>query len=127
MVALVLAAASWSCARTRASRPAEPPESTRAGAALASVVVRNETQFALVVAFRPAVPPGGEIVVGRVQAGGESRLAPVPAGEPIILVARTVERTRFELGPRTFDIDSEWVWRIPADAAFRGAGDDRRP
>jgi hypothetical protein len=51
-------------------------------------------------------------------------VAPVVAGEPIILVARTSDLRTLELPPRTFEIDAEWVWRIPADAQFREPGDD---
>jgi hypothetical protein len=90
------------------------------------VSVHNETQHELAIAFRPAASPGGEVVVGRVAAGAQVTVAPVVAGEPIILVARTPDRRTLELPPRTFEIDAEWVWLIPADAQFREPGDDRR-
>jgi hypothetical protein len=118
LAGVVLAAAA-TCAPSR--QPARPVavEGTRTGAALARVLVHNETSVQLEIAFRPAAGPGGEIGVGRVGAGEEVTLAPVPAGEPIVLVARTADRRRLELAPRTFGIDAEWVWRIPANAEFR--------
>lgn len=119
LVILAVAACGGSAHPTR--RPAPPPESGRSGAALARVVVTNETSHELTIAFRPATPPGGEVVVGRVDAGGQAALAPVPAGEPIILIARTTEHRALELSPRTFPVDADWVWHIPADAAFNEA------
>lgn len=119
LVAIAVAACGGSTMRT--ADPAPPVETDRSGAALARVVVTNETRHALTIAFRPATPPGGEVVVGRVGAGEQRELAPVPAGEPIILVARTAEHDALELEPRTFAVDARWVWHIPANATFNEA------
>lgn len=119
VMAITVAACGGSAPRTRS--PAPPPESERSGAALARVFVTNETSHELTIAFRPATPPGGEVVVGRVEAGGEAALAPVPAGEPIILIARTPGQRELELRPRTFPVNADWVWYIAADAAFNEA------
>jgi hypothetical protein len=105
-------------------QPTSPPpaDPRRSGAALASVVVDNATAHVLSVAFRPAAGPGGEVVVGRVQPVSRAALAPIPAGEPIVLLARREDGRRLELRPRTFEIDAEWTWAIPADAVFRSDG-----
>jgi hypothetical protein len=46
-------------------------------------------------------------------------MAPVPAGEALILIARTPTGTELLLPPRTFQLGDHWVWPIPADARFR--------
>lgn len=119
-VGLLVAITVVGCSRPapRTTSPAPPPESERSGAALARVVVTNETSHTLAIAFRPATPPGGEVVVGRVGPGERTALAPVPAGEPIVLIARTPDRRELELSARTFPVDADWDWRIPADADF---------
>lgn len=119
LVVLMVAACGGSAPRAR--NPVPAPELERSGAALARVVVTNGTSHELTIAFRPATAPGGEVVVGRVDAGGQVALAPVPAGEPIILIARTPEHREFELSPRTFPVDANWAWHIPADAMFNEA------
>lgn len=113
------------CGVRNGAGPAEASDPARSGAALARVVVRNETAQPLVIAFRPAASPGGEVIVGRVGAREQVLLAPVPADEPIILLARTPERRQLQLPPRTFQIRDRWEWRIPADAPFREPSSDR--
>lgn len=98
--------------------PATPAETTRHRAALASVTVVNESAFALTIAFRTAMPPLQEVVIGRVSAAGRARTAPIPAGEPIILVARRPDGAEFLLSARSFALDAEFVWDIPKDAKF---------
>jgi len=121
---LLLAVVAGSCVFGGGSRRSRPLETGRTGAALASITVLNDTDQPLVIAFRPAATPGGEIVVGRVAAQAEAALAPVPAGEPIILLARTPARHELILQPRTFEIAAEWVWHIPTDATFRAQEND---
>lgn len=108
------------CASTPSSQPPEetPSDATRHRAALATVVVTNATFTALTIAFRSATPPVQEIVIGRVDAGGRARLAPVPAGEPIILIARRADGSEFALPPKSLPLDVEWIWEIPQDATF---------
>ena len=96
-----------------------PSEAARHRAALAGVVVVNETNVALTVGFRTATPPLQEVVIGRVDAGSRARMAPIPAGEPIILVARREDGAEFLMKAQSFQLDAEFVWDIPKDATFR--------
>lgn len=110
----------------RARRAPAASDDGRSGAALASITVRNDTSHPLVIAFRSASPPRGEIAVGQVAPGAQAAVAPVPADEPIILIARTPDRAELVLPPRTFGIDAHWLWHIPPDARFRDPADDAR-
>src|SRR5690606_40603762 len=96
-----------------ASRPIGRP------AALARLTVENRTAHALTIAFQPAASSGAEVVVGEVAPGGDAELAPVPAGEPIVLLARTRQGRVLRLPARSFELDGSWHWVIPADAVFR--------
>ena len=44
---------------------------------------------------------------------------PLPAGEPIILLARTNDGRELVLAARSFPLDDEWVWEIANTAVFR--------
>jgi hypothetical protein len=57
-------------------------------------------------------------VIGRAAGGARTRLAPVPAGEPIVLIARRQDGLELALAPRMFSLDAEWTWEIPNDANF---------
>jgi hypothetical protein len=96
-----------------------PAEAARHRAALANVTVENRTAHALTISFRPATPPGGPVGIGSVAPGARVTLAPVPAGEPIVLIARRADRSWLELEPRSFEIDETWHWVVPASATFR--------
>jgi hypothetical protein len=110
------------CARAVDPGPADPAEEAAGRrAALAAVTVDNRTPHRLAIAFRPAASAGGEVVIGRVEPGDSVRLAPVPAGEPLILLARTPDGATLSLPPRTFALDERWTWRIPPDADFAPA------
>lgn len=98
--------------------PETPAEAARHNAALASVVVQNATTSPLTIAFRNATSPVHEVVIGRAAPGEQARQAPVPAGEPIILIARKADGTEYRLDAKTFAIDAEWVWQIPREATF---------
>lgn len=80
-------------------------------AALARVVVDNRTDLRLDVAFRYTVAPGGEVGIGSVAPGARTELAPIPAAEPIVLMARAAGFVRV-LEPRSFTVDELWVWVI---------------
>ena len=99
--------------------PPAPTPAGRSGAALATVTVENRTSIPLVIAFRTASGDEAEIVVGRVPAEGAATMAPVPAGEPIVLIARAPDSARYETTPLTLRLNMDWRWRIPADAEFR--------
>jgi hypothetical protein len=115
---VLLIGTATSC-RLAARRAPAAADDGRSGAALAAITVRNDTGYPLVIAFRAASPPRGEIAVGHVAPGAEAAVAPVPADEPIILIARTPDRAELVLPPRTFGIGAHWRWHIPRDAPFR--------
>jgi hypothetical protein len=114
---LLLGALSGACMPARA--PQDPAlDASRHRAALATVVVDNRTTHPLIIAFRPALAPGGEVVVGRIPPETKLAVAPVPADEPIVLRARRATGEELALPARSFEMDAEWVWLIPADAPF---------
>jgi hypothetical protein len=115
LIGLVLVA----CASAKTTGTADmPSEAARHRAALACLTVSNATPLQLTIAFRTAAPPFQEVVIGRVAAGAETRVAPVPAGEPIVLIARLQDGAELALAPRLFSLDAEWTWEIPKDANF---------
>jgi hypothetical protein len=99
--------------------PNIPDEEARHRAALAQLIVHNRTDQRLTIAFRSATPPAQEVVLGQVSAGARVRVAPVPAGEPIVLLARRADGAQLALAPRSYPLDAEWNWEIPASAEFR--------
>ena len=107
------------CGLRRAPAELEiPSEAARHRAALATVIVANATTSDLRIAFRTAAPLQ-EVVIGTVAAGQRRRLAPVPAGEPIVLVARKDDGSELTLEARSFPLDAEWVWEIAREAIFK--------
>jgi hypothetical protein len=94
------------------------PQPARARAALATFTVENHYREQLTIFYRFASAPGAETGVGQVPAHTTAAMAPVPAGEPLILIARTPAGTQLVLPQRTFAIDDHWTWRIDADARF---------
>lgn len=100
----------------------EDPRGELAGerrAALARLVVDNLTDFELDISFRYTAEPGGEVGVGSVPAAARMELAPVPADEPIILIARA-EGFERRLPPRSFEIDELWVWAVRNEGSDGG-------
>jgi hypothetical protein len=121
IVLLVIIAATIGCS---ARRPREdvPAETARHRAALASVTVVNETSLLLEIAFRTAVAPVQETIIGRSAPGSRVAMAPVPAGEPIILVARRNDGAEYQARIQSFPLDGAVVWSIPKNATFQGTG-----
>lgn len=115
IIAVVLCTA---CASRGGTPPPPDPDPERARAALATLYVDNETRQQLAISYRIAGRTDGRVGIGRVAALSTAELAPVPAGEPLILVARTSEGAELTLPPRTFAIDGAWTWRIDATARF---------
>jgi hypothetical protein len=111
------AAASASCA-ARAPVVEPPSEAARHRAALASVAVINDTRYPLAIVVRTAVPPIQETIIGRVAAEAHAPMAPVPAGEPVILVARRDDGAEYQAAVQSFPLDGSVAWRIPKDATF---------
>ena len=107
------------CASARPSVPMDAPtEEARHRAALAVVVIANATDEPLTIAFQSATPPLQEITIGRVAPAGRTRMAPVPAGEPIILIARRADGSELRLSARSFVPDAEWTWEIQPGTSF---------
>lgn len=106
------------------SAPAPPaPGGEARGVSLAHVSVHNETGSPLEIAYRWVSETARDVVVGSVEPGATVRVAPVPAGEPIVLVARTETGSFLVLPARSFEPDEAWLWVIPRDARFRGGWD----
>lgn len=116
---LAIALSHSACALRRPPVEAEAPaDAARHAAALATVTVVNETSLMLEIAFRTAVPPVQEIVIGRTAPGSRVAMAPVPAGEPIILVARRNDGAEYQARIQSFPMDGAVVWNIPKNATF---------
>jgi len=96
-----------------------PSEAARHRAALATVTVSNATADTLSILFRTAPAQGREVVIGTVPPGRRVRLAPVPAGEPIVLAARKADGSELALEARSFPLDAEWLWEIAREANFK--------
>jgi hypothetical protein len=106
------------CASAPARPPPRDPDSTRARAALATLIVDNRSIERLTVVYRFAARGGAEVAVGQSPARAVMQMAPVPAGEPLVLIARTDAGRELVLPPRTFTIDGLWTWVVPADTRF---------
>lgn len=107
------------CALQRGTTTVDSPsEAARHRAALATVVVDNATSSALRISFRNATPPVQEITIGTAAPGVRSAMAPVPAGEPIILMARKPDGSQLVLDAQSLPLDAEWTWQIKTDAIF---------
>lgn len=100
--------------------PSEEAEPSRARAALASLFVDNRTRERLTILYRFANRGAPDVGIGHVAPGELAELAPVPAGEPLILIARDAAGRELSVGPRTFPLDGSWTWRI--ERAPRQAG-----
>jgi hypothetical protein len=110
------------CATPAPPAPPREPEPARARAALALVAVQNGTAERLAVAYRLTTRAAAEVVVGAVDPGATAELAPLPAGEPLVLIARTPAGAWMALPPRSFAIGDVWTWRIAAGATFQPPG-----
>lgn len=106
------------CYPRSAAPPGPDPDPQRARAALATLHVDNQSPYVLTVSYRIAGHSGGQVDIGRIDAATRAEMAPVPAGEPLILVARTPAGDELTLPPRTFAIDGTWTWRIERAARF---------
>jgi hypothetical protein len=117
LIASWVVAASAGCA-ARTPAPQAPAEAARHRAALASVAVINETGYPLEIAFRTAVPPIQETMIGRVAADDRAAMAPVPAGEPVVLIARRPDGAEYQARIQSFPLDGSVEWRVPKNATF---------
>lgn len=123
---LIAGAALAACAPRAPTLPVpESPEAARHRAALAILMVRNDTAEPLRIGYRPAAAAGGVVMVGRVAARDSARMAPVPAGDPLLLRAVDPRGRILVTPPRTFDVDEVWTWRITTQAVFVDSGEVR--
>ncbi|HSJ24179.1 MAG TPA: hypothetical protein VK929_05885 [Longimicrobiales bacterium] len=106
------------CASPPAAPPPAQPEPARARAALATLMVVNRSEHRLTIAYRLPARAAPEVVVGTVPPGSVAEMAPVPAGEPLVLLARNDAGGVLTLPPRSFVMDDEWTWVVAADARF---------
>jgi hypothetical protein len=111
------------CASCGVHTPPAPPrvleDEARHRAALTQLTVFNHTDQKLTIAFRSATLPTQEVVLGAVDSGVRDRVAPIPAGEPIILFARKADGSQHALAARSYPVDADWTWEILATAVFR--------
>ncbi|MEX1184283.1 MAG: hypothetical protein WEF86_13705 [Gemmatimonadota bacterium] len=119
VVAAALLAVACGCAgASPRNTPEADPEPGRARAALASLSVENRTAQPLTILYRLTTRPEAATGIGLAVPLGISGMAPVPAGEPIMLIARTQAGAELAVPPRTLPLDGHWTWVIPADARF---------
>lgn len=114
--AALLVILSTACSAARVPDASPAPQPARARAALATVIVDNRSAEALAIFYRLTTTPATETRIGRVLPDSIATMAPVPAGEPIILMARSDTGPDRVLPPRTLHIAEAWVWIIPAGA-----------
>jgi hypothetical protein len=106
------------CATSAAPPDEREPQPTRVRTALAGLSIDNRTTRQLRIFYRLTRPPATETGVGTVEAQSRAEMAPVPAGEPLVLIARTAAGMEYVLPPRTLRLDEHWVWTIPAGVRF---------
>lgn len=106
------------CAVAPATLPEAPRDAASSRAALATLVVDNRTRRTLAIGYDYLESGGGHVVIGRVPGETTDTMPPVPAREPIVLFARDSAGAVLHSQPRAFEIDSTFVWLIPADAPF---------
>lgn len=117
---ILTAAVAAACGGASTEAPAAPaptPGNVRA-AALARMTIENRTDRRVRIAYRLAGGAASSVTVGTVEPQSELRVAPVPAGEPLLIFAIDEQGARLSLPPRTLEIDEEWRWVIPLDAPF---------
>lgn len=111
------------CASASERPSPRDPDTTRARAALATLVVDNRSPEPITVLYRHTGRAATEVAVGQVRPRTVAQMAPVPAGEPLVLLARTSAGLELVLPPRSFTIDGVWTWIVPADARFSRPGE----
>jgi hypothetical protein len=103
----------------RGGSPDVPQDEARHRAALTTLTVNNQTDQKLTIGFRSATPPAQEVVLGTVNPLKAEKVAPLPAGEPIVLLARRADGKELLRVAQSYPIDGEFTWDIPAAAPFR--------
>jgi hypothetical protein len=116
LLLLVLALAGCRIAPSRL--PEAPRDAATSRAALATLVVDNQTRWLLRVGYEYLESGGGIVVVGSVAPASVDTVARIPAREPIILFARDSTGAELRDSTRALELDATFVWRIPENAAF---------
>ena len=106
------------CGLTQVRVPEAPRDAATSRAALALLIVANETDQLLRIGYDYLESGGGTVVMGSVQPQTLDTLAHIPAREPIILFARDPAGAVLRDSTRALELDATFVWRIPADAPF---------
>ena len=114
-LALLLAAA---CRVAPASLPEAPHDAATSRAALATLVVDNRTTRVLAIGYQYLESGGGTVVIGSVAGESVDTMPPVPAREPIRLLARDSSGAELRTAPISLELDTTFVWLIPGDAVF---------
>lgn len=117
--ASMLLVAMVACRAAPASLPEAPRDAATSRAALATLIVDNRTDRRLAVGYDYLESGGGRVLLEHLPAATRDTLAAVPAREPIILFARDDAGAMLRNGPLALEIDSTFVWAIPADATFQ--------
>lgn len=99
--------------------PPPLPSDRGARAALSVLLVYNRTPDTLAIFYRGAGAEDRPVQIGRALPNQTVRMAPIPAGEPILLLARRPDRAELVLPLHSYALDAEWLWDIPASAVFR--------
>ena len=115
---LVVLIACGACRIAPSGPPEAPRDAATSRAALALLIVANETDRLLRVGYDYLESGGGTVVMGSVQPQSVDTLAHIPAREPIILFARDPAGAVLRDSTRALELDATFVWRIPADAPF---------
>lgn len=131
IVSLLLGVAVFAAACAGSSEPPQQPGPIDPaldgpGAALSGLTVENGTGYELTIAYQYSTGPTTEFAVGEIEARATAEMAPIPADEPIVLVARRADGPEFRLDPQSFPAGDAWHWSIPADAVFRTPADGDR-
>lgn len=122
VLALAVVLAAGGCVPRIGQGSAQASGGTSRSAELATLRVHNGTDSELVIGYRAAARRATEVIVGKVAPDAQVTVAPVPAGEPIALIATRQDGRVLRLGMRTFEPNEEWLWVIPMDASFEPAG-----
>lgn len=106
------------CTLTSSGAPDAPRDIVTSRAALATLVVDNQTAHILDIGYYYIESGGGSVIVGSIASATRDTLAHVPAREPIILFARNPAGSEYRDITRALELDSIFLWRIPGDAHF---------
>jgi hypothetical protein len=106
------------CRVAPATLPEAPRDAATSRAALATLVVDNRSERTVAIGYEYLESGGGAVVIGRVAPASIDTMPPVPAREPIVLFARDSLGAVLRGTPQVLEIDTVFIWQIPARATF---------